>query len=199
VRLVLALLCLAAAPVAAAPVGAVAVIDRPLVSVDSDVLWQSQLEERLASAGSGAASIDRAALINALVDDMLLLRGADEARIEVESRELDQAIDAIKQQNSIDDAQLDEALKKVPMTRAAYRLELGKQIRVFRFDAQVLRPKVVISDADIDKEIKARGLKPADADRGAIREALTLPKVAEVRAAWLAAKRKSTRIVVHAP
>ena len=191
----LLLICLAASPAVAAPIGAVAVIDRPAATVDSDVLWQSQVDERMAS--SGGAVVDRAKLVADMIDDMLLIRGADEMKVEVESKEIDQALDEIKKQNSINDQQLDAELKKIPMTMAAYRQDLARQIRLFRFLNQAFRPKVLITDADIDAKIKELGLKAGEADRDGVRSTLARVKVDELKAAWLVQRRKAARIVVH--
>jgi peptidyl-prolyl cis-trans isomerase SurA len=190
----LLILGLATAPAIAAPVGAVAVIDRPAATVDTEVLWQSQVDERIAS--SGGAVTDRAKLIAEMIDDMLIMRGADEMKVEVDSKEIDEALIEIKKQNSINDAQLDAELKKIPMTLATYRQELGRQIRQFRFMNQAFRPKVNIGDADVDAKIKELGIKPADADRDAVRAGLVRTKVDALKATWLAERRKAARIVV---
>ncbi|MBX3161217.1 MAG: SurA N-terminal domain-containing protein [Deltaproteobacteria bacterium] len=196
IRRALLALCVLAAPAAAAPVGAVAPIDRPAALVGGEVLWQSQVEERLASAPQRA----RQGLVDEMIDEILYLRGADEAHLDVASAEIDQALEEIKRQNAIDDAKLDAELHRIGMSRAAYRVDLGRQIRLLRF-FNLLRARVDVRDGDVDKEAATRGLKKPlpEADREALRDELRAARFDAIRRAWLGEKRKATRVVVVAP
>jgi parvulin-like peptidyl-prolyl isomerase len=195
---VLVLLCTAAGSALAAPVGAVATIDRPAAFVGDDVLWQSEVDERRAAAPAASAPDAPDTLIADMIDELLMLRGAQEAHIDASSADIDEALEQIKKQNGIDDGQLEVALKGLHTTRAAYRNELSRQLRLLRFVNVVLWSRVDLRDAEVDREAAARGLKPplADADRARIRKDLGKVRVEAEKKAWVAARRKATRIVV---
>jgi parvulin-like peptidyl-prolyl isomerase len=171
----------------AAPVGAVAIIDKPAAVVDGHVIWQSQLDERVAAAGGPA---DVAAILDVLIDERLILRRADELEIDAEPKEIDEALEEIKRQNGIDDAQLDEALQKAGYTRASYRLDLRDQLRMIRTINQELRTRVTVTDGELGAEAIKRGAKPDDE----LRSTLYRERVDELKMKWLAARRRDARI-----
>src|SRR5512138_223363 len=130
---------------AAPPVGAVAPIDRAVAKVNGSVIWQSELDDRLRVSSRS----DGPALLEEMIDERLILRGADEAKITAADSEIDAALAEIERANNLTPEQLDELLATYHMTRARYREDLRTQILVQRFLLQVIGPKVVISEEDI--------------------------------------------------
>lgn len=181
----------------AAPVGSVAIIDRPLVMLDSDIIWKSEADERMSRlAGQGKLS----AVLDELIEEKLFVIRAREMNLTVEEPEIDAALDEIKKQNSLDDKQLDEALKQQGYTRKSYRQDLRRQILILRAANLEIAPRIMITDAAITKVATDRKLKTplSDADRETIRKELYLDAMVKGRAAWVAERKKTTRIVIRA-
>lgn len=175
-----------------APVGAVAAIDRPAALVGDQVIWKSQLDERLAQAQLQQQAERAAKLLEEMIEIELLVQHARSVRIEVEPSEVDLALNEIKQQNNLDDASLDAALKQQGWTRAAYRDELVRQLLVLRHANQVFRPRVNVTEEDLTKAFAARG---AGADRDRLRQELTRERMDQTRIEWLAQQKRRVRIV----
>lgn len=192
VLLVLAL----ASEAIAAPVGSVAIVDRPIVMIDSDIIWKSEADERMSRlAGQGKLS----AVLDELIEEKLFVIRAREMNLTVEESEIDMALEEIKKQNSLDDKQLDEALKQQGYSRKTYRQDLRRQILILRAANLEIAPRIMITDADILKVATDRKLKTplSDADRETIRKELYLDAMVKGRAAWVAERKKMTRIVIR--
>ena len=67
-------------------------------------------------------------MLDRLIDDELILQQASDLKLSVTSEQVDQSIDEIKKQNSLDDDQLREALRGQGMSMATYRADLKKQL-----------------------------------------------------------------------
>ncbi|HEY0190363.1 MAG TPA: peptidylprolyl isomerase [Kofleriaceae bacterium] len=87
--------------------------------------------------------------LDQMVNEELIVQAADAAKVEVESSEVQAAIDSIKQQNNLDDAQLQQALAAQGYTLQAYKQELRRQLLRLRAENQLVAPKVNISDDDV--------------------------------------------------
>lgn len=181
-------LALASADAAPAPIGAVAVIDRPVALVDGVAIWQSELDDRVAMSLQGKADRgQRAALVDAMIDDQLLLAkvswyGPDE-------HEIDRALDEIRKLNQLDDAALDKALADQHLTRAQYRRELARGLRLARAAAQELAPRV---DEELAREVADRKANHGKAEPN--NDLLRAERMAAAREAWLVKHRKLARI-----
>jgi len=181
----------------AAPVGATAVIDRPLVKLDGEIIWKSVADERVKRS---MGQLDLRTVIEELVEEKLFLMRAAELKLTVEDSEIDEALKDIKSENKLDDKQLDEALKQQGYTRQTYRVDLRDQILVLRAANLDLGSKVNVGDAEIAKVAADRKLKTplSDADRTAIRRELYGLAMHKARAEWVAERRKSIRIEIRA-
>jgi len=87
--------------------------------------------------------------LDMMVNEELIVQAAEAAKVEVESSEVQAAIDSIKQQNNLDDAALTSALAAQGYTLQAYKQELRRQLLRLRAENQLVAPKVTISDEDV--------------------------------------------------
>jgi peptidyl-prolyl cis-trans isomerase SurA len=205
---VVAIVVLAAASAGAdrAPVGAIAIVDRPVAIVDGTPIWQSQFDEHLALVSRDKKQQPDhetlAALLETLIDDQLFL--AKVGPIEITDAELDAAVAEIRAQNGITDAELDAALAAQGFTRAQYRVELARQVRIFRAQQQVLASRVTITDDDLKREYAERKaadptLGSFDSVREPIRNVVYAKKMEAARVDWVANRRKHARIERRLP
>src|SRR6185295_4362181 len=107
------------------PYGAVAVIEKPVAMVGTAILWESDVDARMKPVPDKST---RPKVIEEMIDDMVYIARAAELEITVEPSEIKMAMDEIKRQNNIDDAQLDKALEEQGFTRSKYEIEIGRQI-----------------------------------------------------------------------
>lgn len=158
---------LVAASAYAAPVGSIAVFDRSVARVDDAVIWESEVTARLANRDPS----ERGAIIDMLIDDELMLAEARRAQVTTDDAEVKMAIEEIKKQNNLDDAGLDAALKQQGYTRARYLVDVARQIVILRAKNQLVRPRVLVEDAEVEAEMKKRNAPAAEQE--SVRRELT--------------------------
>jgi peptidyl-prolyl cis-trans isomerase SurA len=88
-------------------------------------------------------------VLDEMVNEELIVQAAEAAKLEVESSEVQAALDEIKQQNKLDDSGLTAALGAQGYTLAGYKHELRRQLLRYRAMNQLVAPKVNITDEDI--------------------------------------------------
>lgn len=133
-----------------------------VVAVINDaIILNSELEARRTPVLAEAAQItdpkerDRriAKLTSQVLDEMvneeLIVQAAEASKVEVESSEVQAALDEIKQQNNLDEAGLSAALAAQGYTLANYKGELRRQLLRLRAVNQLVAPKVNITDEDV--------------------------------------------------
>lgn len=137
------------------------VIDRVMAVVNGKVITLSELTEReaplvkqAAETFSGAEKDKRLAEIrkkvsDSLIEDLLLEQEAEKLGLKVSERDIDDAIEDVKKQNSLDDEGLKVALKKEGLTYEGYRAQIKKQIEKSRVIGQQVRSKVSVSEKDL--------------------------------------------------
>lgn len=175
----------------AAPVGATAVIDRPAAIVNGAIVWKSDLEARRMTPESPPEDV----VLDQLIDEKLIVEAARDARIEIDDRDIDAAMTEIKTTNNLDDKQFAEVLGKQGYTVAGYRLDLRDQLMRLRFVNQILAPRVLVSDAEVERALEERKLPSNDANRQAARSQLRRAAMDAETTKWFADARKHARIV----
>jgi parvulin-like peptidyl-prolyl isomerase len=88
-------------------------------------------------------------VLDEMVNEELIVQAADAAKIEVESNEIQAALDEVKQTNNLDDAGLQSALAAQGYTLAGYKSEVRRQLLRYRAVNQLVAPKVSVTDEDI--------------------------------------------------
>jgi parvulin-like peptidyl-prolyl isomerase len=177
--------CLMAGSAQAAPVGAVAQIDRSVARVGDAVIWESDVASRAKS-----GSPDRAAVIEAMIDDELMLAAGRKAGISTDRAEVLAAFEEIKKQNNLDDAGLEAALKEAGYTKARYLVDLERQLVLLRTKNQLLAPKVFIEDSVVEAEVKSRKLPVTEANKDTVRTELRRMGIDAQEILWVKALRE---------
>lgn len=147
---------------AAANSGAATLIDRVVAIVGPDVVTQSELDVEMAAGlddmekrlrgdelASAKAALRRNTL-DRLIDKKLQLQEARFQGIGVTEEELDNAIKDIKERNSMDDAQLEEALANEGYTMPDYRQSLKEQLMIIRLVSAAVRSRVMLDEKDVE-------------------------------------------------
>ena len=136
-------------------------LDRVVAVVNDSIILQSELDARLVPVRQEAAQIAdpqerrrrEAKLASQVLDEMvneeLIVQAAEAAKIEVDSSEVQAALDEIKQQNNLDDAGLAQALAQQGYTLGGYKADLRRQLLRLRAQNQLVAPKVNVSDEDV--------------------------------------------------
>ncbi len=136
-------------------------LDRVVAVVNDSIILQSELDARLVPVRAEAAQIAdpqerrrrEAKLASQVLDEMvneeLIVQAAEAAKIEVDSSEVQAALDEIKQQNNLDDAGLAQALGQQGYTLQGYKADLRRQLLRLRAVNQLVAPKVNVNDEDV--------------------------------------------------
>ncbi len=144
------------------------IVDRVVAVVDDVIILESELMRRTLPLAADLEDItdlrERArrqkALAGQVLDEMineeLILSAAKESKLEVTTKEVDNAMAEIKRQNNVDDEGLEKALEMQGYTMSAYRKDVGKQILRMRAVNVIVRPKVTITDEDVRAAYDAR-------------------------------------------
>ena len=136
-------------------------LERVVAIVNDSIILQSELDARLVPVRAEAEQIADPAerkrrlaklssqVLDEMVNEELIVQAADAAKIEVESSEVQAALDEIKQQNNLDEAGLQQALAAQGYTMSNYKGDLRRQLLRLRAVNQLVAPKVQITDEDV--------------------------------------------------
>jgi peptidyl-prolyl cis-trans isomerase SurA len=136
-------------------------LERVVAVVNDAIVLQSELEARLVPVRAEAEQIQdpterrrrlaklSTQVLDEMVSEELIVQAAESAKIEVDSSEVQAALDEIKQQNNLDDAGLAQALASQGYTVAGYRQDLRRQLLRLRAVNQLVAPKVQVTDDDV--------------------------------------------------
>lgn len=160
------------APVAAQPAGGVKpgkspnagkkiVFERVVAVINDAIILRSELDARMVPVIGEAQQIAdprererrieklRSTVLDEMVNEELIVQAAEAAKIEVESTEVQAALDEIKSTNNLDDAALAQVLAAQGYTVANYKQDLRRQLLRLRAINQLVAPKVNITDEDL--------------------------------------------------
>jgi peptidyl-prolyl cis-trans isomerase SurA len=144
------------------------IIERVVATVNDDAIFLSELRRRAApfleQIVAGADEKERSArikrlyeqLLKELVDDQLIEQTARKMNITVSSTEVEQAIDNVRKQNSLDEARFWEAVKGQGFTEKQYRADVRKQLLRLKVTNQRVRSRVTINDDTVKEEYDDR-------------------------------------------
>jgi parvulin-like peptidyl-prolyl isomerase len=137
------------------------IVERVVAVVNNQVILESELRARMVPVMAQVMQIgdekERKRRLDKLtsqtLDDMvseeLIVQAAEQAKIDVESSEIQAALDEIKQNNGLDDAGLAQALAQQGYTLQNYKADLRRQIMRLRAVNQLVAPKVQVTDDDV--------------------------------------------------
>jgi hypothetical protein len=180
------------------PPGVIAYIDRRVAVAGRDSVWQSELDERLEQQRiTSATSEQRALALGTLIDDKLIDRAAEDARIEISDAEVDRAIAELKATNHFDAAGFAAELARSNLTVDALRADIGRQLRASRYFLVAVGP--FITEDEIRRAYAAAKavnpqIQPIEQLHASLYEKLRNERLPATRAAWLKARRLEVHI-----
>jgi parvulin-like peptidyl-prolyl isomerase len=136
-------------------------LERVVAVVNDSVILQSELDARLVPMRAEAEQIADPAerkrrlaklasqVLDEMINEELIVQAAEQAKIEVDSSEVQAALDQIKEENKLDDAALQQALAAQGYTMSNYKTDLRRQLLRLRAINQLVSPKVTVTDEDI--------------------------------------------------
>jgi len=133
--------------------------------VNQELVTASEVQQRLARIREEAARNRtplppapalRKQVLDALVDERVLVTNARESGARVDEPELDRAVANVAQQNQMTMAQLRERLKQEGISYAKFRDNIRDQILVERVREREVVSRIRITDAEIDDLIEKR-------------------------------------------
>jgi len=199
--LVLCLVLLPALALARPQDGSTAKLDHVVATVDGRPIFHSEIDEIFERNKIDKPTFDQTqAAIEALIDSALIENAAVRLHVDVTESELAQAEAMIKAENHLNDAGLDKALADQHFTRATYRRELARQIRMqrtFALDAPSVRGQV--TDAELQARYdEAKKANPSigsfDSLKDQIREAVYSEKTAIAQGEWVKRMRATAHV-----
>jgi len=137
-------------------IGVVAVVNgEPITSLQLE-RRRAQIERQLAQQGRAAPAQQIAdEALRSLIVERIQLQAAKRFGIEVEPREVDDAIASIAARNGMDRTQLEAALQQDGISWATFQEEIRRQILLQRLQARVTQGSDTVSDAELDHFIAA--------------------------------------------
>ena len=136
-------------------------LERVVAIVNDSIILQSELDARLQPVLQEAQQIPdenerkrriaklTGQVLDEMVNEELIVQAAEQSKIEVDSSEVQAALDEIKQQNNLDDAGLQQALVQQGYSLQNYKADLRRQLLRFRAVNTIVSPKVNITEEDI--------------------------------------------------
>lgn len=141
-----------------------AVVNDQVISV-FDV--QSRITMMLSAIGAPDTAETRREMagpvLRSLIDESLQIQAAESEGIRMSDRELNDALNAIEQQNNLPVGGLDDFLRERGIPKAALSAQIRSQLVWTKFINQRLRPTIIVSEEDINEElarIEANAGKP---------------------------------------
>ena len=140
------------------------IIERVVAVVNDTVIMESELMQRarpmMGEADKVTDTRERQKqqrqivrqVLGQLVDEELILQAAAEAKLEVSEQEVQKALEEVKRQNKVTDAQLVEALKQQGYSIDEYRKDVRRQILRLRAINVLVRPRVAVTDDEVREQ-----------------------------------------------
>jgi peptidyl-prolyl cis-trans isomerase SurA len=134
--------------------GSQAIVDKLVAIVGGSPIWKSEIDETIKAAKAEPSPDVFQRVLDDLIEQHLMMQAADAAHLTASDAEVDAGIQQIEQQNNINDAGLDTALAEFGMTRAQYKLELAKQIKIQKLMQLELVPKISVRASESPTEFQ---------------------------------------------
>jgi peptidyl-prolyl cis-trans isomerase SurA len=153
-------LLIVAALLSTVPAYAGKVGERVVAVVGDEIILETELDQWAASQVRAAPNLDtpegkkewdahRRKVLDQMIDSRLVQQQAVELKITVGSDEIDRALEEVKKQNNLDDAQFAQALKQQGFTLESYRKNLRKQLIEMRVVNQAVRSRVSVTEDEV--------------------------------------------------
>jgi peptidyl-prolyl cis-trans isomerase SurA len=139
------------------------VVDRIVAVVNDSIITLSELNAATAVAIKGLKGEakegeniveTKSKVLDALIEKKLMKQAADKTGIEVSEKEIDNAVEDIKEQNDMGHEALLAALAQNGLTYKEYREQLREDIRQVKFVSREFRSRININPEDIEDHYK---------------------------------------------
>ncbi len=147
-------------------------LDRIVAVVNGDIILYSELQEQIRQLTKTSPDLKmedparRAQVEREMLQQMIRDRLADQEiqrlKIVVTAREVDEALDTVKQENHFTDTQLDYVIQQQGQTREQFRKGIKKELERSRLVERVVKNKTIITPEQVDAYLKS--------DESALRE-----------------------------
>jgi peptidyl-prolyl cis-trans isomerase SurA len=139
-------------------------LDRIVAVVNGEIILYSELQDQVRQVTKMTPDLNvedpakRAKVEREVLQQMTRDRLADQEikrlKIVVTERELDEAMEAIKQENRFSDAQFDYVIQQQGLTRQQFRQQMKKEMERSRLVDRVLKSKTIVTPEQIDAYLK---------------------------------------------
>ncbi|MFC4528700.1 peptidylprolyl isomerase [Dyella halodurans] len=146
-------------------------LDRIVAVVDEGVILQSELNEAVHSVQQQYASnpgqlppmdVLQRQVLDRLILMKLQVQRADDQGIRVSDADVDQAVNAVAQQNRMTAEQLRAAVEQDGSSFAAFRHQLSDQLVAQRLHDSVVRDQVTVTDSEINNMLASPSYKAGE-------------------------------------
>ncbi|MEM6962298.1 MAG: SurA N-terminal domain-containing protein [Myxococcota bacterium] len=144
------------------------VVEQIVATVNEDAIFLSELRRRASpflpqvyAAESQTEAMARLGqlyreLLEQLIDEELIRQAATRMQVRVSSQDLERAIANVQGQSGLSEDQFWEAVTAQGFTRAAYRIDLRRQLLRLKVLNQRVRTRVNITERDVRREYEQR-------------------------------------------
>jgi len=182
-------------------------VDRVVAVVNDAIILSSELMRRVAPLSSDLEGVSdqaerkrrkdklKSQVLDEMINEELIVQAAAESKLDVAAREVQNALEEIKKQNTLDDNQLAEALRMQGYTMAGYRHDVRRQILRMRAINMLVRPRVTVTDDDVRGRYDAMSRRSAAVKRIKLRHILVGLPERPTEAQLAEAKRRAGDII----
>jgi parvulin-like peptidyl-prolyl isomerase len=175
-----------------APALAGTVVDRVVAVVNDEVILLSEVDQMAAPTYREAADLStlegrrkfdahRRKVLDSLIEKQLIAQKAKEMKIQVTLDEVRRAVEEVKKNNGLDDAQFREALRQQGFSIDSYQKQLRQQLLELKVINQEVRSRVSVADEEVRAHY-AQSVRQAAGDESQVHLRqifLALPKGAD--------------------
>jgi peptidyl-prolyl cis-trans isomerase SurA len=182
-------------------------VDRVVAVVNDAIILSSELMRRVAPLSSDLEGVSdqaerkrrkdklKSQVLDEMINEELIVQAAAESKLDVAAKEVQNALEEIKKQNTLDDNQLSEALRMQGYTMAGYRHDVRRQILRMRAINMLVRPRVTVTDDDVRGRYDAMSRRSAAVKRIKLRHILVGLPERPTEAQLAEAKRRAGDII----
>ena len=137
-------------------------LDRIIVSIEKDVVTQSELDKELANSVKNfkqsnlSQSELKKEVLDRLIEKKLIIQYAESVGLKITNEELDLVINNILKNNNISEETLKQELLRDGSSIAEFRENLSNQLIVQKIKDREIMPYVNISDYEINAYLKKK-------------------------------------------
>jgi parvulin-like peptidyl-prolyl isomerase len=134
------------------------VVNKIVATIDGEPITAYQVKKFSSDSIRGRqlnASMDKAALLDALITDKLIQKEVSDKGVVVRDEDVERYIGAIKERNNLDDEKLKTALAGQGLTMDGYRKQIREEIERDQLIAREIRGKVSVTPEEVQRYYEA--------------------------------------------